>query len=162
MIDVTYRTVVDPAQEESALIDRGLHEFNLANLGEDVIYDYARLAVFSRDDHDHVIGGIHGELVWEWLYIRALWVNDTCRGMGIGSQLLSRLEAAALSRGFSKSHLETTDFQALGFYLKNGYEVFGELEGKPAGSTWYYLKKDLSLDVNLRGSPSQRLALESS
>jgi hypothetical protein len=39
-------------------------------------------------------------------------------------------------------HLETTSFQALDFYLKNGYEVFGQLEGKPAGHTWYYLKKE--------------------
>jgi GNAT superfamily N-acetyltransferase len=146
MSNVDYETMVDPPQEALAVINRGLHAFNLARLGEDVIYNYARVAVLARDAHDDVIGGIHGELVWEWLYIQTLWVDEAHRGDGIGSQLLSRLEAMALSRGFSKSHLETTDFQALDFYLKHGYEIFGELDGKPAGSTWYYIKKDLSQD----------------
>ena len=30
-----------------------------------------------------------------------------------------------------------TIFQAIDFYLNRGYTLFGELEGKPAGSTWY-------------------------
>jgi hypothetical protein len=39
--------------------------------------------------------------------------------------------------------LDTFSFQAPGFYLKHGYEVFGELPGFPAGHTRFYLKKAL-------------------
>jgi hypothetical protein len=57
--------------------------------------------------------------------------------------LLKQIEAEAIAKGFHGSHLETTDFQAVDFYLQNDYEVFGELEGKPKGYTWYYMKKIL-------------------
>jgi len=90
-----------------------------------------------------VIGGVHGELCWDWLYIRSFWVEESHRGRGIGTRLLQEIEQAAMSNGIYRSHLETTDFQALQFYLDRGYEVFGRLEGKPAGSDWYYIKKVL-------------------
>jgi len=142
MNGLEYETVFNPSQESLAPIDQGLHEFNLNHLGE-IIHNYHQVAIFARDEAGAVIGGVHGELVWEWLYIKTLWVNEKYRGLGIGRRLLQEIEEAAISKGFHKSHLETTDFQALGFYLKAGYEVFGELEGKPTGSTWYYIKKEL-------------------
>jgi hypothetical protein len=43
-----------------------------------------------------------------------------------------------MDHGFHGCHLEATSIQALDFYLEHGYEVFGALEGKPAGSTWYF------------------------
>ncbi|HEY3138703.1 MAG TPA: GNAT family N-acetyltransferase, partial [Blastocatellia bacterium] len=36
---------------------------------------------------------------------------------------------------------DTYDFQALGFYQKRGYEVFGLLEGFPTGYRRYFLQK---------------------
>jgi GNAT superfamily N-acetyltransferase len=90
-----------------------------------------------------VIGGIHGEIFYDWLHIDTFWVDETHRGQGIGTRLLAQIEETALGKGCHGSHLETIDFQALGFYLKNRYAVFGQLEDKPKGSTWYYLKKKL-------------------
>ena len=143
MTEPTYETTFNPAKEILAPIDRGLHEFNLAHLGKEMIERYARVAVIATDESGEVVGGIYGELCWDWLHIDTLWVDAERRTQGIGSQLLQRIEHAAVSKGFYGSHLETTDFQALEFYQENGYEVFGELEGKPRGSTWYYMKKDL-------------------
>lgn len=140
---MNYQTIFEPEPEDLRAIEQGLHAYNLAHLGAEVLYDYHRLAVVARDERGEVIGGIHGELVWEWLYIQSLWVDEGRRGQGIGSRLLATIEAAAVAKGFFRSHLETTDFQALDFYLRHGYEVFGRLEGKPAGVTWYYIKKDL-------------------
>ena len=139
-----YEVSFDPSSGSVKAIDRGLHAYNLAHLGEDVIYDYYPLTVVARDDQGTVVGGVHGELSWEWLYIKTMWVADDYRGQGVGTRLLSDIEEAALSRGFSRAHLETTDFQAREFYLKNGYEIFGRLPGKPAGHTWYFMKKDLT------------------
>ena len=148
MTSLTYHVALDPPSETVEAVERGLHAFNLAHLGEDVIYDYHSLAVVVRDAEGEVVGGIHGELCWDWLYIKSAWVAEGYRGQGIGTGLLSRIEEAALRRGFSRAHLETTDFQALGFYLRHGYETFGRLPDKPAGHTWYYLKKDLSVRLD--------------
>jgi GNAT superfamily N-acetyltransferase len=141
---VEYESTLDPSDEITGTINRGLHAYNTANLGEDVIYNYARVAVVARDEKGQIVGGIHGELVWQWLYIQALWVDEVYRGQGIGTRLLERIESLAVSKGFCNCHLETTDFQALTFYEKNGYTIFGQLEGKPQGTTWYYVKKELS------------------
>ena len=144
MPNVDYATVFNPQDEDLEPIRRGLHEYNVSKLGTDVIDNYTRLAIVARDAENRVVGGIYGELFWDWLYIQTLWVDEEHRGQGIGTRLLAMAEDAAVSKGFHKSHLETTNFQGLAFYLKNGYQVFGALEGKPAGSTWYYIKKELS------------------
>lgn len=75
------------------------------------------------------------------LHIETLWVDGAYRGRDVGSELIRRAERMALSRGITRSHVETTSFQALPFYAKHGYEVFGQFE-KPVGHTWYYLKKE--------------------
>jgi ribosomal protein S18 acetylase RimI-like enzyme len=141
---MNFETVFNPSQESLAPIDRGLHEFNLSRLGQEIIFNYHKVLVTARDEDGTLIGGIHGEMFSDWLHIDTLWVDEKHRGRGIGSSLLKQIEKAAVSNGFSGGHTETTSYQALGFYLKHGYEVFGELEGKPAGSTWYYIKKRLA------------------
>lgn len=143
MTAIIYETVENPALDDIAALDRGLHRFNLAHLGPDVIYNYTKVASFARDAEGAIIGGAHGDLLWEWLHIQTLWVCEAQRGQGVGSALLRRLEEQAVTRGFHHSHLETTDFQALEFYLKNGYRVFGQLDNKPTGHTWYYMRKEL-------------------
>ena len=44
--------------------------------------------------------------------------------------------------GVHRAYLETTDFQALDFYVGLGYEVFAQLENQPPGHTCYYMKNE--------------------
>lgn len=41
--------------------------------------------------------------------------------------LLTDIEQTVIKHGIELIHLETVDFQALDFYLKHGYEIFGVL-----------------------------------
>ena len=50
----------------------------------------------------------------------------------------------AASRGCFAATLDTHSFEALGFYQKRGYEVFGTLEDYPPGHTKYFLRKRLA------------------
>ena len=136
-LDIIY----NPSENEIEPIERGLHEFNRARLGDDILNNFHRLLVLARDESSAVTGGAYGLVIWQWLHLQTLWVAASHRHQGLGSQILSILENEAIAKGARGSHLETTDFQALGFYLKNDYQVFGELEDKPLGHTWYYLKK---------------------
>ncbi len=52
-------------------------------------------------------------------------------------------ETEAKRRGCIYSMLDTYEFQALGFYLKQGYTKFGQLEGYCEKYERYYLKKKL-------------------
>ncbi len=93
-------------------------------------------------------GGIYGRINWSWLSVSLLWVKSGNRGSGLGSTLLKRLETEAQALGCTKSHVDTFSFQAEGFYLANGYEIFAELPGYPDGHSRIYLKKLLSVVPN--------------
>ena len=53
------------------------------------------------------------------------------------------MEDYAISKQIKNAHLETTSFQAVDFYKKNGYEIFGKLNEKPPGHISYFLQKRL-------------------
>jgi len=95
---------------------------------------------------DKVVGGLKAQTHWGWLYVSQLWVAESHRAQGLGSKLLKSAEAEAIERQCRHSYLDTFSFQALGFYQKNGYQVFGELADFPKGKCRYFLKKDLPID----------------
>ncbi len=49
----------------------------------------------------------------------------------MGAILLNKIETEAKAKGCYLIHLDTFDFQAKDFYLKNGYEIFGVIENCP-------------------------------
>jgi hypothetical protein len=53
------------------------------------------------------------------------------------------IEEEAKKKGCKLVHLDTYSFQAPEFYKKQGYDIFGILDGYPEGIKRYYLKKDL-------------------
>ena len=53
---------------------------------------------------------------------------------------MDRAEAEASAIGVEQAYLETTDFQAVGFYEKRGYHIFAQLENQPPGHHCYYMK----------------------
>jgi ribosomal protein S18 acetylase RimI-like enzyme len=138
-MSLQYKTTFCPQPGDMETIRQGLRAYNVTQIGE---YDSERCAIYVRDDREQIVGGLYGHVLWDWLYIECLWIHPDLRDQGVGTRLIALAEQAALARGVDKIHLETTSFQALDFYRKNGFELFAELKGKPAGHSWYYLKKE--------------------
>jgi GNAT superfamily N-acetyltransferase len=136
-MNIDIGVIFEPKDELIEKIDEGLTQFNLEKLGG---WECHHIAVVARKG-GKVIGGIFGTAMWDWFEIDQLWVDASERHKGIGSQLLQVLEGAAVTKGFTRSHIRTGDWQALTFYEKYGYAVFGELEDYPQGHTTYFLKK---------------------
>ncbi len=105
---------------------------------------YDPLIITVRDGTGGIVGGLLGETYWGWLHIDVLWLVDSARHNGFGSQMLMMAEQEAVRRGCKHAHLDTMSFQALPFYLNHGYMVFGALGDLPEGHSRYYLKKVLS------------------
>ncbi len=122
-----------------AVLD-GLIEFNRSVVGDD---HYQPLHLIVRNNAGTVIGGLIADTYWSWLAIEILWLREDVRKQGLGSRLLKMAEEEALRRGCTHAHLDTLDFQALDFYQKYDYTVFGVLEGLPPGHSRYYLRKTL-------------------
>lgn len=57
--------------------------------------------------------------------------------------LLAQAEQQALAAGARGVLLDTFDWQAEGFYLRQGYTVFGRLDDYPPGHQRIYLRKSL-------------------
>lgn len=119
------------------LVLQGLVAYNNAQTAPEAFRD---LTALSRD-HGTVVGGLLGYTWGNWLFVKQLWVADPFRGRGIGRTLMRVAEHEARSRGCLYAHLDTFDFQALSFYLKLGYKIFGQLDDYPVGHTRYFLQK---------------------
>lgn len=90
------------------------------------------------------VGGISAFLYcWKCLYIDVLWIDEKYRHFGYGEKLIKKVEEDAIKQGCHLAHLDTFDFQAKDFYLKQGYDVFGELDDCPSGHKRFYLRKYL-------------------
>jgi GNAT superfamily N-acetyltransferase len=137
-----YRLVVtaapDPAEVQP--IREGLEAHNAA---QGAPGDWVPLAVVVRDGQGGIVGGLTGGTYWGWLYISHSWIHEDLRGQGHGSRVLAEAEQEAVRRGCHHVCLDTQDFQALPFYLKHGYTVYGELQDMPLGHTRYSLQKEL-------------------
>ena len=103
--------------------------------------DAKPLAVFLRSRFSRVVGGVYGITYWGLFWVQMVWVEESLRGQGYGTELMRVAEAEALRRGCRHARLETFAPEALDFYRKLGYEVFAELSGHPPAHTTYFMKK---------------------
>jgi GNAT superfamily N-acetyltransferase len=99
------------------------------------------LAVLVQDADGNTIGGLWGRTVYDWLIVELFVVPEQFRGQNLGSDILSRAEATARERGCIGAWLDTYEFQALAFYQKQGYELFGTVDDHPRGSRRFFVKK---------------------
>jgi GNAT superfamily N-acetyltransferase len=90
------------------------------------------------------VGGLLGEINHGWLFVSALWVDEDCRRVGIGTALMRAAEEQAGSSGCTGVFLDTYSFQARPFYERLRYTVFGVLRDCPIGEQRYYMSKQLS------------------
>jgi GNAT superfamily N-acetyltransferase len=104
---------------------------------------YQSLYLTLRDDEGTLVGGLIGATLWTWLSIDVLWVEPSLRGRGHGHALLRAAETAAVARGCTHAQLATFDWQARRFYERNGYVVWGELDGFPTGHSHFQMRRVL-------------------
>jgi ribosomal protein S18 acetylase RimI-like enzyme len=78
-----------------------------------------------------------------WLAIHALWVKEDLRGSGIGTEILSTAENAAMRSGCHAAILDTLGFQAPSFYEKRGYLRIGVVDDYRGGVQRIFMRKHL-------------------
>jgi GNAT superfamily N-acetyltransferase len=107
------------------------------------INDYRPLVLALEDGGGHAVGGLWGRTAYQWLFVELLFVPESARGKGVGTDLMARAEREAVARGCHSAWLDTYEFQARGFYERLGYTCFGELADYPPGFSRYFMKKSL-------------------
>ena len=107
---------------------------------------YEPVQLFLKDHNGQIYGGLVGEICWNWLEVHYVFVDETLRQSGYGKALLSEAEAIAKSRKCNFIKLDTLSFQALDFYQKQGYIIYGTIPNA-GGYNHYYLTKRINYTV---------------
>jgi len=140
--------MTDQAEEavRKAIVDP-LIAYNQAKTGR---HDYRPLVLALENADGTVAGGLLGRTAFDWLFVELLFIPESLRGRGLGTELMSQAEAEAVRRGCHGAWLDTFEFQARGFYERLGYACFGELTDYPVGSARYFMRKTLIPAADLR------------
>jgi ribosomal protein S18 acetylase RimI-like enzyme len=107
-------------------------------------FDKRRLSWLAREGQA-LVGVVTADLLWDWLYIDELWVDDSQRGRGLGKALMRQAEEYASSNQMTGVWLWTQSWQAADFYGRLGYEEFTRFEDFPRGHTRIGFRKYLSM-----------------
>lgn len=129
-----------PPREELETVFEILRSYNCSKVGPS---GYEKLVLLLKDDQGTIKGGLEAHTYFQWMFIENLAVDESVRKSGWGSKLLEAAHEEARRRGCGNSWLDTFGFQALPFYQKLGYTVFGALDDFPPGYKRYFLTRAL-------------------
>lgn len=128
-----------PDNDDADLLRNKLREFNRNAVGIE-----KEFAFYARNKQDEVVGGILVTAEKTSIFIDILFVDDKYRGKGIGTKLMLAAEKEAIKRNIHYSTTDTFDFQAVNFYLANGYESIGIIKNYIEGHDKHYFRKKLN------------------
>ncbi len=135
----------NPLPEQRAAVHHRLEAFSDLRAGAGDWPEHTLcLAIPGADGA--VAGGLWGRFYYDWLFIELIFVPEDRRGQDLGSALLAMAEAQARDWGAIGVWLDTFSFQALGFYERKGFAVFGEIAEYPAPHRRFFLSKRIDPD----------------
>ncbi len=130
----------DPAAKAAA--GKALYAYNVAATG---VEDRRPIGCVATDpDTGEIVGGLWGRTEIGLLFLDMFFLPESVRGSGIGRRLLEKVESEARRRGCRRAVVETSSFQAPGFYLRHGYREFGRVAFAVADHARVFLSKEFA------------------
>jgi GNAT superfamily N-acetyltransferase len=136
--------IISPSHDDLSELNESFWRFVSSQLPTLPLESEDKKFLFSAIEQSTFLGGISGNVYWDGLEIDVLWVSESYRGRGVAKRLLQEAEDYARSNGAVIAFLKTVD--AIEFYKRNGYEIYGQLEDRPIGSVLYHMKKRLDAE----------------
>ena len=124
-----------------AVIGRALDAVGDALFGIDT--SRATLAIQPEDGAGQAQGGLWMLVRRDWLFLDLFILAPEARRSGTGARILTMAEDAARARGCTGVWLDTFEFQAPGFYRRQGYAPIGTLPDYPAPHGRHFFAKRL-------------------
>lgn len=101
-------------------------------------------AFFITDEHNNIIAGCNGSVIFGSIYTDQLWVHKEYRKRGLGNKLMEAVHEYGRENGCLIGTVSTMSFQhAKEFYEKLGYVCDFERHGYEAHSSCLFMKKKL-------------------
>ena len=140
-MDFKFETTSNPDRIKDEAVILNTRKYNSSHVDD----DFMPLSVYCTDSSGEIVGGLTGKTYWNYLDIEYLWVHENHRKKDIATKVMALAEEEARIRGCSHAMLDTYEFQALEFYIKQGYECFGKLDDYCKKYQRYYLKKTIAV-----------------
>ncbi|PGZ55734.1 acetyltransferase [Bacillus cereus] len=128
---------------EGEYIKNKVIQYNMSILTDEAKQLMEQVSFVLKDEAGKIFGGVTGIMYFYHLHIDFLWVDDSVRHDGYGSQLLHKIEDIAKEKGCRLILLDSFSFQAPEFYKKHGYREYGVVEDHPKGHSQHFLEKRL-------------------
>jgi ribosomal protein S18 acetylase RimI-like enzyme len=101
------------------------------------------IRLFVRDADGQILAGLLGAVNMHCLAIQIVWVDESQRGQGMGRALVAEAERQGQASGALQAIVETTSFQAQGFYERLGYSVIFAVDDAPIGAQTIFMRRRL-------------------
>ncbi len=111
---------INPHHDDVQVLGTGIMEYATQKKGHNPIEFFA---FFIRDENNVIRGGCSCCNLYGCLYVDQLWLEESLRGKGYGTQLMLAAEKLAKEQGCVFMAVNTMDWEALDFYKKMGYEI---------------------------------------
>lgn len=131
---------MNPKKADIYAVVKGLRAHNL-NGG--ITSNSTRVNLLLRDQSENVVGGLLGAIYWGWLDLQTLWIDESARGQGYGTQLLNQAIQMTLTDNSPHIYADVIDIQNLGFFHHHRFQTFATLPDRPKRQTTHFLRKDL-------------------
>lgn len=105
------------SEQDNRYIHQQLRQYNRQFMRD--FKDYS----FHIKQDGQIVAGIVAASTMDTLEVEFLFVEEGCRGQGLGRLLLEQAENLARQDGCKRVLLNTYSFQAPGFYRRMGYEL---------------------------------------
>jgi GNAT superfamily N-acetyltransferase len=141
---ISYDLDLVPSSADDAAVISGLQASNAQLTG----HKTQHYSVFARNEAGKIVGGTLVYVGRDSAFLDIIWVDGSSRLQGIGRCLLEEAEREAKRRECKWIKLDTYEFQAPEFYLKCGYEIYGEVKDYTCEQSKVFLRKGLEQTSN--------------
>lgn len=135
---ITYEKI--PDSKDINTLTQGIIDYAAAKKNHKPMEPFA---FFIRDTKGNIVAGCNGNFGYDWVYVDQLWVAESYRDQGYGSELMKSAEELGKKKGCIFAAVNTMDWEAPDFYQKLGYQIEFERHGLAKNSVFYYLRKTI-------------------
>jgi ribosomal protein S18 acetylase RimI-like enzyme len=140
MIDIRQQSLTEDLKKQ---IYEGFSRHAIAMTGFD---EKSEPEAFVAMDAEVLAGAIVVAKFWGALHVKYVYVAEAYRSQGLATRLMKRAFAYGRIHKCPFAFVETMNFQALGFYEKMGFHLEFTRHGYAHGTSFHYLRKDLSTE----------------
>lgn len=138
--------IITPAEEEDAFGKRLMDLLSAHAEESGHPFDFSPF-LLEISDGGRFVGGLHGNRLYGWLFIRFIAIDPALRGQGWGRKLVEAAEDKARAEGLKGLFLDSYGFQAPKFYEKLGFTTWLRIGEDGQKTTRHYLAKPLTEDA---------------